>query len=140
MIYADYSFYRDDYGGELNEEAYNRLALKASRYIDRLTMNRAESYQTLHPEDSALKKACCAGAEQYELIEAARSTLCVDGDGEIASESVGGHSVSYRSGIEQAAALEAELREIISSYLALTGLLYRGCNYVHASHCYADIG
>lgn len=139
MIYADYAYYVEQYGGDMltDEQAFNSAAVKASRYIDRLTMNRAESYQLIHQDDTSLKKACCAGAEQYFLISKARASVA-DEDGEISSESVGGHSVSYRSGLDTAAALEAELRIIVSSYLTMTGLLYRGSNYVHASRCYTD--
>lgn len=139
MIYADYAYYIEQYGGDLltDETTFNRAAVKASHYIDRITMNRAENYHILHPEDTALAKACCAGAEQYFMIANARAAAASE-DGEIASESVGSHSVSYRSGIETAAALELELKKEVTSYLATTGLLYRGIKNVYASHHYAD--
>ena len=138
MIYADYAYYTDTYYGDTieSEDDFLKFATRACRYIDRITMNRAESYATLRPEDPALKNACCAAADQYRMIAAARAAAASE-DGEIASESVGSHSVSYRSGLETAATLEAELRKVVESYLATTGLLYRGIPNVHASYSYS---
>ena len=141
MLYADFSYYEGTYYGDTitTEEDFTKYATRASRYIDRITGGKAESYASLHPDDKCLKNACCAAADQYLMIAKAKASVASE-DGEIASESVGSHSVSYRSGVETAAALEVELRDIVSSYLAETGLLYRGISYVHASHNYADFG
>lgn len=138
MIYADYQYYaRTFYGDVVPEDDYPKCATRASDFIDRITMNRAQSYVTLHPEDESVKKACCAGAEQYYLLSNATAVAASAG-GEIASETVGSHSVSYRSSAETKAAIEAEMLKAITAYLAVTGLLYRGISNVHASHCYAD--
>ena len=139
MIYADYAYYPDEFHGDaIPEESYNRCAARASDYIDQITMNRAQDYVLLHPDKSApVKKACCALAEQYMQIYEAKARSMVEG-GEIASESVGGHSISYRSSLETAATLEADLRKITTSYLGFTGLLYRGIPNVHSAHCYTD--
>ena len=138
MIYADYAYYTDSFYGEMiPEDAFPRCAMRASDYIDRLTMRRAQDYMILHPDDESVKKAVCACAEQYYQIQNARAAAVAE-DGEIASETVGGHSVSYRSGLDTAAALEADLRKIAESYLYTTGLLYRGISHVHAAHCYTN--
>lgn len=140
MIYADYTYYANDYYGDLiSEDNYPKCASRASDYIDRITMNRARDYVVLHPDDDSVKKACCAIAEQYQQIINAKVVAASEG-GEIASESVGSHSVSYRSGAEIITALEMELKNIATSYLAMTGLLYRGISNVHASHSYIDYG
>ena len=137
MIYADYAYYTDTFYGEMltDEDVFTKFAARASDYIDRITMNRARDYVVLHPDDENIKKACCAAAEQYYMLSGIRAGIASE-DGEIASESVGSHSVSYRSGFETAASLEADLRKIVSAYLALTGLLYRGIPYENAAHCY----
>lgn len=139
MIYADYAYYTDTFCGDLiqTEDDFKKYAVRACRYIDRITMRRAENYNILHPENTALKDACCAAAEQYLMIANVRAAAAEAG-GEIASESVGSHSVSYRSGAEQEEALKLELRQIVDSYLAGTGLLYRGISNVHAAHSYLD--
>lgn len=140
MIYADYSYYMESFFGDLiPEEVFNKYAFRASEYIDRLTMKRAQGYMIQHPDDESVKKACCAAAEKFMMIANAKDATAGE-DGEIASETVGGHSVSYRSGLETAAALEAEMRREVESYLVLTGLLYRGISHVHAAHCYTDFG
>jgi len=139
MIYADYAFYTDVFHGDaIPEEIFIRCATRASDYIDQITMNRAQDYVLLHPDKSVpVKKACCALAEQYMQIYEAKARSMVEG-GEIASESVGGHSISYRSSLETAATLEADLRKITTSYLGFTGLLYRGIPNVHSSYGYFD--
>lgn len=140
MIYADYSYYTESfYGDMIPENDFNKYASRASDYIDRVTMNRAASYVVLHPNDESVKKAVCACAEQYYVLSFVRAAAA-SSDGEIASESVGSHSVSYRSRAETAAALEAEIKKQAESYLTATGLLYRGISNVHAAHSYIDIG
>lgn len=120
MAYADYTYYTDTFYGDLiPEDSFDKCITRASDYIDRLTMNRAASYTA----DDSVKKAACAVAEQYMLIGSARASVAA---GEIASESVGSHSVSYRSGVETSVALENGIYNIAVSYLANTGLLYRG--------------
>lgn len=92
MIYADYKFYTDSYGGKaVSEEDFPRLAAKASAYIDNLTFGRAANY----PDDERLKRCCC------ELCE---SLMLTDGSGGMVkqSESVGSWSYSLASGSEGA--------------------------------------
>ena len=138
MIYADYAYYTGTYyGNMIPEDDFTRCAARASDYIDRLSLDRAAAYVEAHPEDEKVKKACCAAAEQYFMIGNARANMASE-DGEIASESVGSHSVTYRSAAESEANLEAVLRKAVTSYLATTGLLYRGCKNVHASYGYFD--
>ena len=118
MIYADYEFYVNEYYGDiLTEDNFSKFASRASDYIDRVTMGRANA------EIDAVKKACCAAAEQYCRINSAKESATA---GELASETVGSYSVTYRSSVELSAALEKELRGIVEGYLANTGLLYRG--------------
>jgi hypothetical protein len=73
------------------------------------------------------------------MIGIARANAASE-DGEISSESVGSHSVTYRSGLAQADSLEAVMRKAVTAYLATTGLLYRGVKNVHASYSYANNG
>lgn len=92
MIYADYTYYTDTYGGKaVSAEDFPRLAAKASAYIDRLTFGRAADF----PDDERLKRCCC------ELCE---SLLLTDGSGGMVkqSESVGSWSYSLASSSEGA--------------------------------------
>ena len=82
MIYADYKFYTDSYGGKsIAEGDFPRLAAKASALIDHLTFGRAAE----HSDDERVKMCCC------ELCEGLSLT---DGNGGMVrqSESVGSWS------------------------------------------------
>lgn len=121
MIYADYVFYALEYHGKLiPEENYEALATKASAFVDYYTMGKARNI----PEHEAVKMACCACAEIYAGIESTQAQM-VSG-GELASESVGSYSRTYRSSADVTASMNARLAEAVQMYLAPTGLLYRG--------------
>lgn len=137
MSYADYVFYKNEYYGQVIEEAdFPRLALRASSFIDYYTQGRAAK----NPDLAALKMACCALAEQYQLMETARqiankslfAALESDG-GEVQSETVGSWSKTFRGSGDTAASVlsaaqsgQTELVSILRQYLAGTGMLYRG--------------
>ena len=136
-MYADYTFYTDEFFGDLiSAEKFQKYATAASDYIDYLTWRKAQGMA----EDPAVQKCCCALAEQYMTIDAVKQAAAakVTTDGIIASESVGEHSRSFRNGAEgeqAVAAATAELANIARRYLLPTGLLYRGgVSCVHTAH------
>ena len=130
--YADYGFYVTKYyGSQLDEDSFTRLALRASDYINYITFGKAEKLKDDDPNMVAVKKCCCALAEQFAAVEKARAAVVstIRSDGEIQSETVGAHSRTFRSGADTAqtvAATQAELGNIAKRYLLPTGLLYRG--------------
>lgn len=137
-MYADYAYYTGTYYGTiLTADNYTGYASKASDFIDYLTWNKAQDNSEL----DAVKKCCCALAEQYYLIDNTRAALSavVTSNGEIQSETVGAHSRTFRSGADTAslvASAEAELANIARRYLLPTGLLYRGgLSCVHSTCC-----
>ena len=92
MAYADYTFYTDVYKGDMSAEEFERWAAKADLQIDRLTTGRAASA----PEsmERALSLCCCAVADQLRTWhDQDRRTQ----NGLVASETVDGYSVSYRT-------------------------------------------
>ncbi len=112
-MYADYSFYVGEYlGNAISEADFPRLALRASKFLDYYTMNRAKDYS----KDDSLKHACCAVAEAYRIADESEAKRG------IASESVGSYSVSYRDDRE----VNKLLADAARPHLAFTGLLYRG--------------
>ena len=118
MAYADFEFYSTVFiGTAIAETDFPAVAEKASVYIDYLTRGKATG-------TDAVKRACCALAEVYD---AHHKALAASGGGELASQSVGSYSVTYRSGDEVSASYEKELHKTARMYLANTGLLYRGC-------------
>lgn len=130
MAYADYTYYICTYMGTAIEEPdFHGLSLRASIYLDYYTQGRAAKNADL----DALKMACCAIAEQYQLIELAKTAAKESLSGEcveLKSESVGSWSRSYGSTSEMVGAMtknaDAELATIARQYLSGTALLYRG--------------
>lgn len=119
MSYADYNFYVTEFHGDvIPDEAFDKYAQRASDYLDYITMGKAKSYDDT---TDALAKACCAVAEQIDLADSVGVAA-----GMVASETVGSHSVSYRSGAEMKASLDASMLNAAQMYLLSTGLLYRG--------------
>lgn len=131
MAYADYTYYHTQYiGSAITEPDFPKLAARATAFIDYYTRGKAAGSS----ETTKLADACCAIAEQYQVIEKARLSAS-SASGEMASQTVGAYSVTYRSGMESAAAAEAQLAHIAQMYLAGTGLLYRGVKCHVCSPC-----
>ena len=118
--YADYAFYTGTYLGDVIASTdFNRLALRASAYVDRLTFDRAASDME---NTTAIKMAVCAVAEELQTIEQ-------EGDvGGIQSESVGSLSVTYASTSIKQHSTTKRLEEAARLYLAGTFLMFKGFN------------
>ena len=142
MAYADYTYYHGTYMGTVSEEDFQRLAVRASSFLDYYTRNKAKEYVGIEE----LQMACCALVDKYKVIEAANdlsaknlaASLSSDGV-ELKSETVGGCSRTFASGGDSAlsalntsAGARKLLAETAAQYLANTGLLYRGgCSCTH---------
>ena len=142
MAYADYTYYHGTYMGTVSEEDFQRLAVRASSFLDYYTRNKAKEYVGIEE----LQMACCALVDKYKVIEAANdlaaknlaASLSADGN-ELKSETVGGYSRTFASGVDSAlsalntsAGARKLLAETAAQYLANTGLLYRGgCSCTH---------
>lgn len=135
MIYADYNYYSSVYMGTVNGVDFQRLAVRASAYIDYFTRGKAADKCDL----DAVKMCCCALVDKYAVIEAAADlsgrnlAKAAAGEPEVKSESVGSYSRTLATAGESAAAAEtaadnarAMLNRVCHEYLAHTGLLYRG--------------
>ena len=135
MIYADYSFYTESfYGTAIEKSDFNRLALRASQFLDYYTQGKAKDNAALE----AVKMACCAIAERVAIVESANvaAVKSVSGNG-LKSESVGSYSVSYETASERISAAEGAKEgyaAIAREYLVNTGLLYRGGRCCGCTH------
>ncbi len=110
--YATYFFYTDTYGGTAAEVEFNRNAYKASRFIDKITFDRAG---TVTDPDTLelLAYAVCEMADQ--LI--AEVAAMVDGK-TVKSVSNDGYSVSFVTEADGAAGLTSQkLYSIAENYL-----------------------
>lgn len=135
MTYADFEFYSGCYYGSVSEEDFQRLAVRASSFLDYYTRNRAQDNADL----DAVKMCCCALVDKYAIIEAAQALAMKNlanaaaNDAEVKSETVGSYSRTMATGGESAlSALNVTdgaknlLAATCNEYLAHTGLLYRG--------------
>lgn len=112
-MYADYEFYTKTFFGTLTEENYNRLAVRATAEINRITNNRAATATGADLE--MVKLALCAVVDELYKIEMG---------GDIASESNDGVSRSYASGTAR-----SKMQRIVEAarvYLDTTNLCFAG--------------
>ena len=140
-MYADFLFYTEQFfGTSVAEPDFPRLSSRASSFLDYYTMGKSKKSPDLYE----LKMACCAIAEQYQIIEAANKVVSqsVSNPGAKKSETVGSYSVSYATGEESAknalsvsGEANAQLAKMAQIYLIGTGLLYRGGRNVCSSYC-----
>lgn len=138
MNCISYEFYKGIYMGDMiSASDFPRLIARAQNFVRYYTQNKAI------PEDcqETYQMACCAVAEQYQIIEASKAlagkalqaSLASGKSGELQSQSVGSWSKTYRSGgdsaqqaVASAQSIQASLVGVVRQYLAGTGLLYRG--------------
>lgn len=118
MSYADYTYYTGTYlGTAIASGDFDRLALRASAWIDRLTFQRAAADTA---NTNAIKNAMCAIAEDIQNTEAN------GGVDAIQSESIGQNSVTYGAMSSKLASAGETYLQTASLYLGSTGLLYPG--------------
>ena len=116
MIYADFSYYKDTYCGEMAEGDFKRLSRQASAYLDSVTFDRIAAV-TDEKIMEKVREACCAVTDMLLQKE--------QRDG-IASETNDGISVTYTT---EGSTDEERLYQAAVLYLCNTGLLYRACMY-----------
>ena len=86
MIYADFSYYKDTYCGEMAEGDFKRLSRSASAYLDSITFDRIPSV-TDEKIMEKVREACC---DLYK-----RREQHIDGRGAVVSS---GGTVSWQYG------------------------------------------
>lgn len=115
--YADLTYYTETYkGAVLDAASFDLYAGIATHTIKLYTFNRVDENNI--PDE--VKKCCC------ELSELYYKSGQEDTKG-VASEKVGEYSISYVNPETREKLLNASTVSIIYRWLALTGLLYRGC-------------
>ena len=110
MAYADYSYYVESYkGNAIPESDFDRLAERASDYIDSIT--RGEAAGAAGKNAELVKKAACGVAEAWQTNEQG---------GDVTSQSVGSWSRSYSKTAKND---DVRLWEAAYLYLAATGYM-----------------
>ena len=135
MAYADFTFYKQTYYGDvLTEETAAKWLERASEHIDVMTFNRLETgFPEIEAHVVKVKKAVCAVAETLYHVEQQRIATAAAKDahgnihGAITSISSGRESVSYSQAtntsvyakaVADSAELAALLRGVAVQYLA----------------------
>ena len=101
---VDFTFYRDVFfGNVISEEDFPRLAAGAGDILDFLKRD-----YTVTGDELAQNKATCALAEAVYANERAASAAlsAIEGNGAVASESIGSVSVSYQKATAADAGLD----------------------------------
>ena len=123
--FADYTYYLDTYGGTIiPAEAFEKAMRNASREVNRYTLERAEAVLAANSDLSLIEKIKFAACAVAEVIYQYGNQIM--GRRDIASESVGDHSVSYLSADQLRANEVHAITETINGYLGLTGLMFLG--------------
>lgn len=124
MVYADYFYYIATYmGTDISEADFQALAVKASAYVDYITMGRAKNASGDAAE--AVKNAVCALCEVIQDGEKLNA-ISSDATRQVSSETVGGWSRSFGTKSVSGTDLqfiESRKREAAAMYLAPYGLL-----------------
>ena len=124
--YVDWTYYGTTYGGTvIASTAFARLALLATRWLDRLTYGRAAAIITANLDTNAvtaIKYATCALAEELQ------NQGFANGEDNVQSESQGEYSVTYGKTAQNAKSNQTKLIRAAKLWLDGTALLYPGFN------------
>ncbi len=119
---ATYEFYTGEYYGKfLTSEEIPEYATRADAWLSELTFDRYASPDLSESQLKAVKMAECAVADLWYQLQTEQAS-----NPAISKETVGSHSVTYRTGTEAASGWAARIYETAARYLLTTGLLYRG--------------
>lgn len=125
--YTDYVFYKDTYKGNMPEEDFNKLVIRASYEVQKNIFNR-----DITGYEDEVQLATCSVADillKIEILENKKETIFSKQT--LKSESVGDYSRTFDttsvSDIEvQISNQKEKIKEELKKYLLITGLLYRG--------------
>lgn len=113
MVSVDYAYYVETYrGSAIPQSSFDEMAERSKEYVE------SKVFQPILPEhEDVLRRSVCKVAEVIYLER--------DGGGGVASETVGPHTITFKSQADRLS-FEARLDYSIKVYLTKTGLLYRG--------------
>lgn len=137
-MYADYTYYTEVFKGNLlTTENFDTYSVKASAYIDYITLKKAIKGITIPTFEKDIRMCTCALAEQYYKNEVEENRISdqkskIEGNEVISSETIGKQSISYqkldvdkRTQSERESEYNKLLKKVVYQYLAITGLLNR---------------
>lgn len=101
MAYADYDFYTESYYGNVVPEAdFDRMAARASDFIDTLTFdNLVDGLPADKRSQKRIKKAVCSLAELMYQIELAEKNAINQASANVTDTNVGGKSTGIATSV-----------------------------------------
>ena len=128
MELVDYSYYNKIYeDSSIPESSFKKYSLIASSKVNYYTSNRIDKTKL----DDNIRNTTCEIINL--LVEQEKLIAKLNDDKEVASETVGPHSITYvnKSSLQaqkilSSAELEKECYQICYNHLVHTGLMYRG--------------
>lgn len=125
--YTDYVFYKDTYKGNMPEDDFDKLVIRASYEVQKNIFNR-----DITGYEDEVQLATCSVADilsKIETLENKKNTTI--SENKVKSESVGDYSRTLESAtisdIEvEISSQKEKIKEELRKYLLCTGLLYRG--------------
>ncbi len=123
MMYADYTYYNANYGGNtIKESDYAHFGVRASAYIDNIVFGRIK---TTDDVTDSVRMATCACADVLYVWDGVGGDTV--GMPAVKSETTDGYRVDYDSASGAASSLIKKVYEAIEIYLpAYHPLRYRG--------------
>lgn len=125
--YTDYVFYRDTYKGNMPEDDFDKLVIRASYEVQKNIFNR-----DITGYEDEVQLATCSVADILLKIETLENKKDITiSENRVKSESVGDYSRTLEtvtiSDIEvQISSQKEKIKDELRKYLLCTGLLYRG--------------
>lgn len=115
--YVDFTYYKEEYGGThiKTEKDFKRAEKFSEAFVNQVTFGRIPKLPAL---TDFIRDAICCVADTVAIQNEKKESA-------VKSESNDGYSVSYSDATSNAA-MQNEMHRIVRSYLANTGLLYRG--------------
>lgn len=125
--YTNYAFYRDTYKGNMPQDDFNRLVIRASYEVQINIFNR-----DIKGYEDEVQMATCSVADillKIEQLESKKNAMLSNKC--LKSESVGDYSRTFETlGIDnidvEISNQKEKIKEELRRYLLCTGLLYRG--------------
>ena len=111
MAYANYTYYKNTYGGQLTERIFDTYASRAAAFVDLVTFDRSKT-TTIYTDQVAM--ANCA------VVDAMHASS----KGNKLSENNDGLSVTYNPRGQKSQ--DQSCYDAAKVYLAMTGLMFRG--------------
>lgn len=127
MAYAEYEFYKNEYGGTIPEAAFNKYNVKASNEVDKWTYGRMSNVEDMDAIKTKLQYCVCEIADVLYNVDSynTASGITDGGKGIVKSVSAGSESVTYGATESIYAAMsldnakkDAYMRSIVINWLS----------------------